>query len=259
MREGGAAVFGQADEGGALNPKAAARSLEAAHGQAPNVHLLFQLPANQLILHGKGAGLGPHCGLRERAMGLPGLRVKEATDAILELDHQERVREELRRQQAQFAQTRRELDVQNSWMAIPALAPAAAVMGLEGAAAIAARLAPAAVAQTPLLLTQRMPHLRVGDNWATRLGRRAHKFYEGMAREKPGWDPGPKLHRAGQAPLKPDIGAPARGMNPDVRRYIEVKPNTPSGRAAAARQIRKYKEWTEGEVRALFYDPERFR
>jgi hypothetical protein len=49
-----------------------------------------------------------------------------------------------------------------------------------------------------------------------------------------------------------------RTPDPDVRKYIEVKPNSPSGRAAAARQIKKYEEATLQKVRALFYDPKKF-
>ena len=47
---------------------------------------------------------------------------------------------ELRRQQAEFKKTERAISRENAWMAIPALAPVAAVMGLEGAAYIAGRL-----------------------------------------------------------------------------------------------------------------------
>jgi hypothetical protein len=39
-----------------------------------------------------------------------------------------------RRQQAEFARITRDIDEQNSWFAIPALAPVGAVLGLEGAA-----------------------------------------------------------------------------------------------------------------------------
>ena len=144
-------------------------------------------------------------------------------------------------------------------MAVPVLAPAAAVLGLEAGAAIAARLAAPVAARGPLVLTERMPYLRVGDNWATRAGRRAHKFYEEMADAKPGWDYEPKGIRGPDGKmLKPDLGAPPRTPDPAVRKYVEVKPNTPSGRAAAARQVRKYEEATNQIVRALFYDPKRF-
>jgi len=142
-------------------------------------------------------------------------------------------------------------------MAIPSLAPVAAVIGIEAASALAARFA-APAARGALLLSEREPYLRVGDNWATRAGRRAHKFYEEMARAKPGWEYEPKVPGPNGTTLKPDLGAPPRTADPDVRKYIEIKPNTPSGRAAAARQVRKYEEATGQKVRALFYDLKRF-
>ena len=46
----------------------------------------------------------------------------------------------LRQQQAAFAKTRVELDRRNSWLAIPAVAPALAVLGLEGAAMLGGSL-----------------------------------------------------------------------------------------------------------------------
>lgn len=64
--------------------------------------------------------------------------------------------DELRLQQETFRQTREKLDERNWWMAVPALAPGAAVLGLEGGAAIAARFAPA-LPTTPLLLRGREP------------------------------------------------------------------------------------------------------
>jgi len=62
---------------------------------------------------------------------------------------------ELRRQQAEFARTTREIDKQNSWLAIPALAPVAAVFGLEGAAAIAGRALTAEAIEGPLNFVDR--------------------------------------------------------------------------------------------------------
>lgn len=59
---------------------------------------------------------------------------------------------ELRRQQAEFMKTDRAISRDDAWMAIPALAPAAAVLGLEAAGMIAARLAPAAIQRAPLQL-----------------------------------------------------------------------------------------------------------
>jgi len=69
---------------------------------------------------------------------------------------------ELRRQQAQFADTRRDIANQNSWMAIPALAPAAVVFGLEGAAVLAARAAGPKALTQPLNFAEREVWRRVG-------------------------------------------------------------------------------------------------
>ncbi len=80
---------------------------------------------------------------------------------------------ELRRQQAAFAQTTQDLDRQNSWMAIPALGPAAAVGGLEAAAGIAGRLAPALGPTAPLTLRKVGAVRRGGNIYEARLGRRA--------------------------------------------------------------------------------------
>jgi hypothetical protein len=38
---------------------------------------------------------------------------------------------------------------------------------------------------------------------------------------------------------------------------MELKPNTPSGRAAAARAVKKY-EPTDVKTRPIFYDPKSF-
>jgi len=98
---------------------------------------------------------------------------------------------ELRRQQAQFKEGERAVSRENAWMAVPALAPVAAVLGVEAAGAIAARLAPAVVERLPLQLAERDPYLRVGGNWATRAGRRAHKSLEDTIESKGGgWGQG---------------------------------------------------------------------
>lgn len=67
-------------------------------------------------------------------------------------------------------------------MAVPALAP----VGVAGALGLAARMAPAAVEAAPLVLTKRDPYLRVGDNWATRAGRRAHAQFKAKVEAKGG-------------------------------------------------------------------------
>jgi hypothetical protein len=161
---------------------------------------------------------------------------------------------ELRRQQAAFANTTHKIDLQNSWFAAPVLAAPLAVMGLEGAAAWAGRTALPEIEQAPLQFVEREPYLRVGDNWATRAGRRAHAALKERLAQKPGWDYEPELPRPGQRPLKPDIGAPRRNPQfPNKRKYIELKPDSPSGRAAGARALKRYQAVTDDTIRLLFY------
>jgi hypothetical protein len=162
---------------------------------------------------------------------------------------------ELRRQQAAFAETTRKIDLQNSWFAAPVLAAPLAVMSLEGAAAWAARTALPRAEQAALQFVEREPYLRVGDNWATRAGRGAHAALKGRLAQKPGWEYEPKLPREGQRPLKPDIGTPKRNpLKPKERKYIELKPDSPSGRAAGARALERYRALTQDPVRLLFYN-----
>lgn len=167
---------------------------------------------------------------------------------------------ELRRQQAEFKKTKHAISRENAWMAVPALAPAAAVMGVEGAAYLAARLAPAAAARAPLLLERADPYLRVGDNWATRAGRRAHAALRERVAQKPGWKPEPTVPLKDGRILRPDVRTPSRvrkvGKEPEPFQ-MELKPNTPSGRAAAARAVKKY-EPTGAKTRPIFYDPKSF-
>ena len=61
----------------------------------------------------------------------------------------------LRRQQAEFARTVREIDKRNSWLAGLALAPVAAAFGLEGAAAIGSRALTAEAIEGPLNFVNR--------------------------------------------------------------------------------------------------------
>lgn len=167
---------------------------------------------------------------------------------------------ELRRQQAAFKETERAISRDNAWMAGPALAPAAAVLGLEAAGGIAARLAPAAIKPGPLQLVQRDPYLRVGDNWATRAGRRAHAALKARVAQKPGWRPEPDVLTKDGRIVRPDVQTPPRVRRPgrDAEPFqMELKPNTPSGRRAAARAVKKY-EGTGFKTRPIFYDPKPF-
>lgn len=164
---------------------------------------------------------------------------------------------ELRRQQAEFKKTERAISRENAWMAIPALAP---VMGLEGAAYIAGRLTPAVAQRAPLVLERADPYLRVGDNWATRAGRRAHAALRERVAQKPGWESEPTVPLKDGRILRPDVRTPSRVRSPGKEPepfQMELKPNTPSGRAAAARAVKKY-EATKVKTRPIFYDPKPF-
>lgn len=161
---------------------------------------------------------------------------------------------ELRRQQAEFRKIERAISRDNAWMAVPALAPVVAVAGLEGAAYVAGGLAPAVARQAPLVLQRADPYLRVGDNWATRVG-----LKERVA-QKPGWKPEPKVELGDGRILRPDVRTPPRMRAPREEPQpfqMELKPNTPSGRAAGARALKKY-EATGVKTRVIYYNPKPF-
>lgn len=167
---------------------------------------------------------------------------------------------DLRRQQAEFKKTERAISRDNAWMAGPVLAPVVAVAGLGSAAFIAGRLAPAAARQAPLVFQRAEPYLRVGDNWATRAGRRAHSALKERIAQKPGWQSEPTVQLKDGRILRPDVRTPPRVRGPDRKPepfQMELKPNTRSGRAAAARAIKKY-EATGVKSRPIFYDPKPF-
>jgi hypothetical protein len=167
---------------------------------------------------------------------------------------------ELRRQQAEFKKTKRAVSRENAWLAFPALAPVGTVLVLQGAGAISAGLAPAAIRQAPLQFVKRDPYLRVGDNFATRAGRRAHAALRERIAQKPGWRSEPGVATRDGRILRPDVQTPPRlrpkGKEPEPYQ-MELKPNTPSGRAAAARAVKKY-EATGIKTRPIFYDPKSF-
>lgn len=89
---------------------------------------------------------------------------------------------------------------------------------------------------------------RGGENAAAAYGRRMHAEFAERLAAKPGWDYEPRLLGADGKYYKPD------GMTP--RGYIlELKPNTPSGRAAGATQMRNYQEKIGVKGRVIYYNP----
>ena len=162
---------------------------------------------------------------------------------------------DLRRQQAAFANTARQIDIRNSWFAAPALAPALVAMGLGAVGEWATGAIAPEAEQAVANFVERDPYLRVGDNWATRAGRRAHAALKERLAQKPGWKYEPRIEESGDPPLKPDVGAPQRNpLDPRSRKLMELKPDTPSGRAAAARAVKRYLDATGRTVRPIFYN-----
>lgn len=163
----------------------------------------------------------------------------------------------LRAEQARFGDVKNKLERENAWLAVPALAPIAVVAGLELAALSAARAANAVVKRPPHDFTAREPLRRGGDSHAARRGRRFHAELRRRVEQKLDWESEPSVPHENGGTVKPDLRTPARvrpkGGAP--RHYqMELKPDTPSGRKAAARALRKYKG-TGVKTRAIFYDP----
>lgn len=159
---------------------------------------------------------------------------------------------ELRREQAEFRKARDAAANENAWMAVPALGPAAVVLALEAPLVLAGRTATAVQNLNPQLFK---PFTQVGETWATRMGRRAHKVLEERIAGKGGWSYNQRLP---DSPLRPDVRTPPRvrkaGEEPK-HYYLELKPNTPRGRRAGRSQVKKYEAIKGVKARAIYYDP----
>lgn len=90
--------------------------------------------------------------------------------------------------------------------------------------------------------------VRGGENTAAAYGRQAHRDLAERVRRKPGWQSEPRLVGADGKTYIPDVVTP-KG------RILELKPNTPSGRAQGARQLRIYEEQLGVRGRVIYYDP----
>ena len=94
---------------------------------------------------------------------------------------------------------------------------------------------------------------RGGDTPAAARGRQVHEEFKQKVKAKkekdPRWDEKPSIIEEGtNKEYRPD--ALTRNGHP-----LELKPNTPSGRAAGERQIKKYEAVTKKKGRVLYYDP----
>jgi RHS repeat-associated protein len=94
-------------------------------------------------------------------------------------------------------------------------------------------------------VTRNLGAARGGESAAAARGRQVHREFAETVKQKPGWQSETRIK---DTKLRPDAIDP-KG------RPVELKPNTPSGRAAGARQIQKYKDATGTKGRVIYYDP----
>jgi hypothetical protein len=92
--------------------------------------------------------------------------------------------------------------------------------------------------------------VRGGESAATAAGRQAHRELAERVTQKPGWQSEPRLVGADGNVYKPDVVTPGG-------RILELKPNTPSGRAAGERQVRNYEEQLGMRGRTIYYEPKK--
>ncbi|MDF3058137.1 MAG: hypothetical protein K0R17_2352, partial [Rariglobus sp.] len=88
--------------------------------------------------------------------------------------------------------------------------------------------------------------IRGGETSAAAAGRQAHRSFADKVMQKPGWRSEPRLIGADGKFHKPDAVTPSGYI-------IELKPNTPSGRAAGARQINRYKKQLGMPGKVVYY------
>jgi RHS repeat-associated protein len=88
---------------------------------------------------------------------------------------------------------------------------------------------------------------RGGESAKAAYGRLKHEELADKVRAKAGWESEPRVKGKSGDFFKPDVVTP-RG------RILELKPNTPSGRAAGRRQKKKYAEEIDERVRVIYYD-----
>lgn len=88
---------------------------------------------------------------------------------------------------------------------------------------------------------------RGGESAAAAAGRQAHKELAERVSQKPGWQSEPRMQGKDGNFYKPDVVTPSG-------RILELKPNTPSGRAAGERQVKNYEEQLGMRGRVIYYE-----
>lgn len=79
-------------------------------------------------------------------------------------------------------------------------------------------------------------------------GNQAHADLATKVKQKPGWQSEPVLRGADGKLHKPDVVTPSG-------RFMELKPNTASGRATGARQAQRYRDQLGMDGKVIYYEP----
>jgi RHS repeat-associated protein len=98
------------------------------------------------------------------------------------------------------------------------------------------------------LLAKSIEGTKNGETSATQAGREAHKEFADKVSAKPGWQSEPTIKGPNGKNLRPDAISP-KGHP------VELKPNTPSGRARGASQLQRYENATGKNGRVVYYEP----
>jgi RHS repeat-associated protein len=87
-----------------------------------------------------------------------------------------------------------------------------------------------------------------GESSAAAKGREAHTKLAEKVKQKEGWQSEPRLVGADGKIHKPDVVTPSG-------KILELKPNTPSGRAAGKAQLKRYKKQLGMDGKVIYYNP----
>jgi hypothetical protein len=172
---------------------------------------------------------------------------------------------ELRAQQAAEREQRERWDQEHQVLLAPVFGPELLLFGAEAAGALAARAAAKRGAALPPQTFKKHALFPIsgGDNWAARVGRRAHQDLKAKVDAKPGWDGERSLRGPNGEIIRPDALGPVRrppapGDAPK-RILLELKPNTASGRRAGVGALKRYGAVTKNRGRVVYYNPRDYR
>jgi hypothetical protein len=85
-----------------------------------------------------------------------------------------------------------------------------------------------------------------GNNSSAKTGKQEHANLKQKVEQKPGWKSEPSLKGANGKTYKPDVVTPSN-------KFLELKPNTPSGRKKGAAQEKEYKKQLGMDGKVIYY------